>query len=202
MMEFIATLDALHRHYGTPGQAATVKVTPRLTPAYRGWIERSRFCVLTTVGPEGTDGSPRGDEGPVVRVLDAGTLALPDWKGNERIDSLRNILRDGRVSLMFLIPGSTTAMRINGTARLTADEPLRQGFARGEALPRTVIVIAIAEVYPQCARALMRSALWTSGDQAAGLPSVGEMLRQATEGVIDGDAYDEAWPARATASMW
>ena len=137
-----------------------------------------------------------------MRVLGPQTLALPDWKGNERIDSLRNILRDGRVSLIFLIPGSNTAIRINGTARLTADEDLRQSFARDGALPRSVILIAIAEVYSQCARALIRSGLWTAGDQSAGLPTVGDMLREISEGGIDGAAYDANWPGRAAKTMW
>ncbi len=198
----ITTLETLHAHYGTPGEAATIKVTPHLTPAYRAFLDRARFCVLTTVGPEGTDGSPRGDDGPVVRVLDARTLALPDWRGNERIDSLRNIVRDGRVSLMFLIPGSNTAMRVNGSAIVTADETLRASFMRDGVQPRTVIVITIAEVYSQCARALIRSALWTSGDQSAGLPTVGDMLREITEGSIDGAAYDATWPGRAAQTMW
>ena len=143
----------------------------------------------------------------MVRILDPQTLALPDWKGNDRIDSLRNIVRDGRVSLIFLITGSNTAIRINGTARLTADEPLRHsfardGFTRDGALPRTVIVITIAEVYSQCARALIRSALWTGGDQSHGLPSVGAMLREITDGQIDGAAYDADWPGRAAKTMW
>jgi uncharacterized protein len=129
-MDWITTLDHLHAHYGQPAEAATVKVTPHLTPAYRAWIDRTRFCILTTVGPEGTDGSPRGDEGRVVTVLDPQTLALPDWYGNNRIDSLRNIVRDPRVSLMFLIPGANNALRVNGTARLTADHTLRARFAR------------------------------------------------------------------------
>lgn len=201
-MDWITTLDELHARYGAPGEASTVKVTPQLTPAYRAWIERSRFCILTTVGAEGTDGSPRGDEGPVVRVLDAQTLALPDWHGNNRIDSLRNIVRDGRVSLMFLIPGALNALRVNGTARLTADDHLRARFERAGKQPRTVIVIRIAEVYSQCARALIRSALWTSGDQSADLPTVGDMLREITEGRIDGKAYDADWPARAAGTMW
>jgi uncharacterized protein len=201
-MHWITTLDDLHAHYGRPGKAATVKVTDFLTPAYRAYLDRARFCVLTTIGPEGTDGSPRGDEGPVVCILDPRTLALPDWKGNERIDSLRNIVRDGRVSLMFLIPGSNTAIRVNGSARLTADDPLRARFQRDGNLPRTVIVIQIAEVYSQCARALIRSALWTNGDQSAGLPTVGDMLREITAGDIDGHAYDADWPGRAANSMW
>jgi uncharacterized protein len=201
-MDWITTLDDLHSHYGQPAEAATVKVTPHLTPAYRAWLDRSRFCILTTVGPEGTDGSPRGDEGPVVTVLDPQTLALPDWHGNNRIDSLRNIVRDGRVSLMFLIPGANNALRINGTARLTADPTLRARFEKGGKQPRTVIVIRIAEVYSQCARALIRSALWTDGDQSEGLPTVGDMLREITEGRIDGKAYDADWPGRAAQTMW
>lgn len=201
-MDWITTLDDLHGHYGQPAEAATVKVTSHLTPAYRTWIDRSRFCILTTVGPEGTDASPRGDEGPVVAVLDPQTLGLPDWHGNNRIDSLRNIVRDGRVSLMFLIPGANNALRVNGTARLTADPDLRAHFDRHGKQPRTVIVIRIAEVYSQCARALIRSALWTSGDQSQGLPTVGDMLREITEGRIDGRAYDADWPGRAARTMW
>ena len=156
----------------------------------------------TTVGPEGTDGSPRGDEGPVVAVLDPQTLALPDWLGNNRIDSLRNTVPGGGIGLMFLIPGALNALRVNGTARLTADPDLRTRFDRAGKQPRTVIVIRIAEVYSQCARALIRSALWTSGDQSAGLPTVGDMLREITEGRIDARAYDADWPGRAAQTMW
>ena len=198
----ISTLEQLHALYGTAGQAATVKVTPYLTPAYRAWIERSRFCILSTVGPEGTDASPRGDDGPVVAVLDARTLALPDWRGNDRIDSLRNIARDGRVSLMFMVPGSNNVMRVNGMAALTADTETCARFARGDAQPRSVVIITVAEVYSQCARALIRSGLWTAGDQSAGLPTVGDMLREVTEGAIDGATYDADWPSRAARSMW
>jgi uncharacterized protein len=198
----IATLEQLHALYGTPGQAATVKVTTSLTPAYRRWITASRFCILTTVGPEGTDASPRGDDGPVVAIWDARTLALPDWRGNERIDSLRNIVRDGRVSLMFLVPGSNNVMRVNGRAVLTAAPDVLAQFARGGVLPRCVAVITIAEVYSQCARALLRSGLWTAADQSAGLPSVGDMLREVTEGAIDGTTYDAEWPGRAARTMW
>ena len=201
-MEFITTLDDLHSHYGTPGTPAMAKFAPQLTPAYRAFLDRSRFCILSTVGPEGTDGSPHGDESPVVTVLDAGTVALPDWKGNERIDSLRNIVADGRISLYFIVPGSTTSMRINGTARLTADPSLRARFARNGIQPRTVIVVNLSEVYTQCARALQRSALWTSGDQSAGLPSVGKMMQDASDGVIDGAAYDTERATRAHLGMW
>lgn len=201
-MDWITDLDTLHGHYGTPKPPALRKVTPRLTPAYAAWIAASRFCILSTVGPEGTDGSPRGDQDPVVQIADDETLLLPDWQGNERIDSLRNIVRDGRVSLIFLIPGSTTAIRVNGTARLTADAALCARFQREGKHPRSVIVIRLAEVYSQCARALQRSALWTAGDCSAGLPSAGQMLQDATDGQIDGAAYDADRATRAHLGWW
>ena len=201
-MDWITDLDTLHAQYGTPGKPAVAKVAAHLTPAYRGFIEASRFCILSTVGPEGTDGSPRGDEGPVVTVEDAQTLLLPDWKGNERIDSLRNIIRDGRVSLYFMVPGSTISVRVNGTARLTADAALRARFERDGKNPRTVIVIRVGEVYSQCARALQRSALWTSGDLSGGLPTVGQMLQEASAGEIDGAAYDAERATRAHLGWW
>jgi PPOX class probable FMN-dependent enzyme len=198
----IRDLETLHGFYGTPAEAATRKVTDHLVSSYHAYLERARFCILTTVGPEGTDGSPRGDDGPVVTILDPRHLAMPDWHGNNRIDSLRNIVRDGRVSLIFLISGSNTAIRVNGTAILTADAKLCARFSRDGKAPRTVIVITIAEVYSQCARALIRAQLWTSGDQSEGLPTVGDMLREITQGSIDGSAYDKEWPSRATKTMW
>ena len=155
-MQFIETEEDLAALYGTPGEAAMAKVVRRLTPLYRAWIARSRFCILSTVGPEGTDASPRGDDGPVVTVLDPGTLALPDWRGNDRIDSLRNIVRDPRVSVMFFVPGSNNVVRVNGRGGVTADAGLRARFERSGKLPRTVLVIEIAEVYSQCARAILR----------------------------------------------
>lgn len=201
-MDFIETLPALEALYGTPGEAAVAKVARRLTPLYRAWLGRSRFCILSTVGPEGTDASPRGDDGPVVLELDPGTLALPDWRGNERIDSLRNIVRNPRVSLMFFVPGSNNVIRVNGRARVTADAPLRARFERDGKQPRTVLVIEIVEVYSQCARALLRAGLWTLGDDSGGLPTVGDFLHEMSEGRIDGAAYDAEWPARAQRTMW
>lgn len=201
-MQPITTIADLESHYSTPTEASLVKVARRLTPAYQAWIARSRLCILSTVGPEGTDASPRGDEGPVVRVADGGTLLLPDWHGNNRIDSLRNILRDPRVSLMFLVAGSNNVIRVNGRAMVTADDDLRESFAREGKLPRTVIVIDVAEAYSQCARALLRSGIWVRGDQSEGLPTIGDMLSELTQGRIDGAAYDREWPARAAGSLW
>lgn len=198
---WITTLDDLHAHYGTPGKPAMAKVTTHLTPAYAAFIAASRFCILSSVGPEGTDGSPRGDENPVVVPLDAETLLMPDWKGNERIDSLRNIIRDGRVSLIFLVAGSTTAVRVNGTAKITADPTLRARFDRDGTQPRSVIVIRTAEVYSQCARALQRSALWTA-PHAENLPTPGQMLQDATAGAINGADYDAERATRAHLGWW
>ena len=200
MTHRVADIAALEALYGQPAEASLIKVTDDLTPEYRRWIGASRFCVLSTIGPEGTDGSPRGDEGPVVHIADDRTLLLPDWRGNNRMDSLRNIVRDGRVSLLFLIAGSTTAMRVNGTAHLSVDPDLLARFTRKEGQPRTVIVIAVAEAYSQCARALIRAGIW-GRDDTAGLPSVGDMLRGVKAG-FDGAGYDADWPGRAARTMW
>jgi len=201
-MDYIDSIEALEALYGQPAEAAIVKVARRMTPTYRQWIMASRLCVLSTVGPEGTDASPRGDDGPAVLELDPGTLAMPDWRGNNRIDSLRNIVRDPRVSLMFFVPGSNNVVRVNGTARVTADEAMRARFEKKGQLPATVIVIRIEEIYAQCARALMRARTWSCGDESHLLPTVGEMLSEMTNGSFDGKAYDQAWPARAEQSLW
>ncbi|MGR3542409.1 MAG: MSMEG_1061 family FMN-dependent PPOX-type flavoprotein [Hasllibacter sp.] len=200
-MEFVRTIEELEAHNGAPREAALMKVADRITPLYRRWIGAARFCVLTTVGPEGTDGSPRGDEGPVVRIADERTLILPDWRGNDRIDSLRNVVRDGRVSLMFMVPGSDNVVRVNGTGRIAVDAALLSSFERAGRRPRSAVVIAVGEVYSQCARALIRSRLWTAGDEGEGLPTVGELLSEAKAG-FDGAAYDAAWAARARGTMW
>lgn len=200
-MQKIETLEALHALYGTPGEPAIAKVAKRLTPLYRKWIMTSRFCVLTTIGPEGTDGSPRGDDGPVVQELDEGHLAMPDWRGNQRLDSLRNIVTDGRLSLIFMVPGSNSAVRVNGRGWLTDDDGLRARFVQKGRQPATVIVIEIAEIYTQCARAIMRADLWAR-DDSSDLPTPGDILTEMTSGNIDGQAYDEAWPKRAEQTMW
>ena len=200
-MQYIDDIAALEALYGAPGQPSLRKVADHLTPLYRKWFLASRFAVLPRVGAGGTDGSPRGDDGPVVTELDPRTLALPDWRGNNRLDSLRNIVSDGRVSLMFMVPGSNTVVRVNGQARLTTDADLRARFERKGRQPATVIVVRIAEVYTQCARAVMRAGLWAR-DDAAGLPTPGEILAEVSAGEEGGAAYDAAWPERAARTMW
>lgn len=194
----IAALEAL---YGTPGKASLIKVADHLTPLYTKWIMASRLCIVSTIGPGGTDGSPRGDDGPVVQMLDPKTLLMPDWRGNNRMDTLRNIVADGRISLMFMVPGSNNVIRVNGSAVVSLDPDLLDRFARKGHLPRSVAVISIAEVYSQCARALLRAKTWASGDESADLPTVGQLLAEQEEG-FDGAEYDGAWAARAAQTMW
>ena len=197
----ITDIAALETLYGQPAKASVIKVVDHITPLYRAWIAASRLCVLSTVGPDGTDGSPRGDDGPVVQVADAKTLLMPDWRGNNRMDSLRNIVADGRVSLMFMVQGSHNVVRVNGRADVSiADDVISRFEDRGHK-PRSVIVIHVAEVYSQCARALMRAGTWTAADHSAGLPTIGDLLAEAEAG-FDGAAYDENWAARAEKTMW
>ncbi|MES0826251.1 pyridoxamine 5'-phosphate oxidase family protein [Ruegeria sp. SCP11] len=201
-MDFIEDIETLEGLYGTPSAPALQKVARSLTPLYREWILASRLCILSTVGPEGVDGSPRGDDGPAVLVLDPKTLALPDWRGNNRLDSLRNIVRDPRVALMFLVPGSNNVVRVNGTARLTADTGLRARFEKDGKQPATVAVIEISEIYTQCARAMMRAQTWSSGDESVNLPTMGEILAEVSRGEEGGKRYDAEWGARAARTMW
>ncbi len=199
----VTSVEALKALYGDVGEASLIKVTKVLTPDYRQMIEASPFVALATVGPEGLDCSPRGDLGGVVRVRDEATLLLPDWRGNNRIDSLLNIVRDPRVALMFLVPGSTTTMRINGKAVVSADPALLESFEMDGKHPRSVTVIAIEEVYFQCARALIRSELWNPERFAdpKELPTAGALLKSA-KADFDKDTYDREWAGRAAKTMW
>lgn len=201
-MQKIETVEQLAEIYGQPGASSLRKVAGRITADYRVWIERAKFCILSTVGPEGTDATPRGDDGPVVLELDEKTVAMPDWRGNNRVDALRNIVRDPRVSLLFMIPGTNNVVRLNGTAVVSADRALLERFDRAGSLPRTVTVISIGEIYFQCARALLRSGLWSEGDQSAGLPTPGQILANMTDGDVGGAEYDRQWPERAAKTMW
>ncbi len=200
-MHTIDTIDELEALYEAAVPGALTKVTPTMTPLYRQWIEASRFLVLTTVGPEGTDASPRGDDGPVVHIADDHTIWLPDWRGNNRIDSLRNVVRDGRVSLMFMVPGCDNVVRVNGTAVLSPDPAITTQFERGGKNPKAVIVTTIGEMYFQCAKALMRSELWTSRDASDSVPTAGEFLKE-VKNDFDAKSYDEGYPEYAKSKMW
>ena len=204
-MHEITTVEALQALYQPePAPASTVKVTDHITPPYAALIEASPFLALATVGPEGLDCSPRGDLPGFVRIADPKTLMLPDRRGNNRIDSLLNIIRDPRVALLFLIPGSGTTFRVNGRAVLSADPELLESFAVDGKPPRTVMVITVEEAYFQCARAIVRSGLWKAESQVdpKSLPTPGAMLAAVTAGEVGGETYDREWPGRAAKTMW
>ena len=204
-MAVVRTIEQLEEIYATaPTLASTAKEIDHLTPEYIRLIEASPFMALATVGPEGVECSPRGDLKHVVRVADARTLILPDRRGNNRIDSLRNIIRDPRVALLFLIPGSGTTFRVNGHATISAEPDLLASLEVQGKRPRTAIIISIKACYFQCARAVLRAGLWTpaSWPDPACLPTPGQILEPLTAREIDGQSYDEEWPGRAAASMW
>ena len=203
-MTTITSIDELEAIYGQPGETSLVKEVDRITPDYRKMIEASPFALLATSGPEGLDCSPRGDTPGFVRVQDEKTLLLPDRMGNNRVDSLRNIVRDARVALLFMIPGLGNTLRVNGRARLTTAADVLASFAVEGKAPRSVIVITVDAAYFQCARALVRSDLWNPAKhvEPTSLPSAGQILATLSQNRVGGEAYDKAWPERAKKTLW
>ena len=204
MSDILRTEAELEAIYGRPVEAATVKEVNWITPHYRAYIEASPYAALATSGPEGLDCSPRGDRPGFVRVHDDKTLMLPDRRGNNRIESLRNIVRDPKVALLFMIPGVGNTLRVNGRARLSIAPDLLESFAVEEKAPRSVTVIEVDAVYFQCARALVRSELWNPARHVdpKSLPSAGQILAALSGERVGGETYDREWPGRAAATMW
>ncbi|GAC1585689.1 MAG: pyridoxamine 5'-phosphate oxidase family protein [Candidatus Elarobacter sp.] len=200
----INTVAELEAIYGLPLETSQVKEIDRVTPHYRALIEASPFVTLATSGPEGLDCSPRGDRPGFVRVHDERTLLLPDRRGNNRVDSLRNIVRDPRVALLFLIPGSGTTLRVNGRAYLTIDPDVLASFAVDGTAPRCVVAIEVGAVYFQCARAIVRAELWDAAKHVdpTVLPTAGAILAGLSDRRVGGDEYDRCWPARARTTLW
>jgi hypothetical protein len=204
-MSTITTVAELEAIYGEPAEAAVVKVADRVTPGYRRLIGASPFAALATVGPEGVDCSPRGDRAGFVRISEDGRVVMmPDRRGNNRIDSLRNIVRDPRVGLLFLIPGVGNTVRVNGRGRLEAGEEICGSFAVEGKAPRCVIVVEVEAVYFQCARAVVRAGLWDAARHVdpRSVPTPGEILGEMSGGRVGGEAYDREWPERARRTMW
>lgn len=199
----ITTLDQLEALFGVVGEASLRKEVPFVHPAYRQWMEASPFAMLATSGPGGLDASPRGDPAGFVVVEDEKTLLLPERRGNNRIDCLRNIVADPRVALLFLIPGVGETLRVNGRARISAEPALLQRLAVQGQPPKCVLVIAVETVFFQCARAMQRSGLW-QGVQArpANVPTAGALLQALTDAGIDGAQYDRELPGRQRATLY
>lgn len=203
-MSKITTVEQLEALYGLPGETSLVKELDHIIPEYAAFIEASPFAALATTGPEGLDCSPRGDLAGFVRIHDERTLMMPDRRGNNRADSLKNIIRDDRVALLFLVPGSGTTLRVNGRAYITTDAELCASFTVEGKPARSVTVIKVEAVYFQCARAIVRSELWNPEKHIdpKSLPTPGQILAVTSRKNIDGEKYDREWPERAKASMW
>jgi len=203
-MPRITTLEELDALYGAPMPPAIAKEIDYISDHYRAFIDRAPFVVVATVGPEGLDCSPRGDPPGFVRVRDQHTVLLPDRRGNNRVDSLRNLVRDPRIALLFLIPGIGNSLRINGRAEISTEPELLQSFPVAGKLPKSVLIVRVERIYFQCPKALVRSRLWSQDAQIARseLPSTGEILESLSNGTIDGAEYDRAYPQRLKETIY
>ena len=195
---------ALRELYGEPSDAAIAKEIDYVHPHYRAMIEASPFMVMATSGPDGLDVSPRGDPPGFVVVENDRTLLIPDRRGNNRVDSLRNIVRDPRVSLLFLVPGVGETFRVIGRAKISTDPALCDSFVFAGKTPRSVIVVDVERVYFQCSKAIIRSKLWDASRhvERASLPSNGTILAAITQGKEGGEEYDRAYPARLRETIY
>ena len=200
----ITTTEQLEQHYGEVFPPAIAKEIDHVNAHYRAFIEAAPFFALATSGPDGLDCSPRGDPAGFVRVHDEKTLLIPDRRGNNRIDSLRNIVRDPRVALLFLIPGVSETMRVNGRAAISRDPKLIESFNVDGKPPRCVIVVTVERAYFQCAKAIVRSKLWDPATriERSKLPSTGAIVAALTKGKVDAEAYDREAPARIKAQLY
>jgi uncharacterized protein len=200
----VTSVEQLEAIYGHPSGAAVLKEVDHINAEYRAFIKAAPFFALSTCGPEGVDCSPRGDEPGFVRVADEKTLMIPDRRGNNRVDSLRNIVRDPRVSLLFLIPGIGETIRVIGRASISIDPALLESFVFAGKTPRSVIVVSVETVYFQCSKAIIRSKLWDPSRliDRASLPSNGAILAAITKGEMGGEEYDRAYPERLKATIY
>lgn len=188
----IASIEQLEALYGAPSERALIKEIDHISEHYRAFVEKAPFVVVASCGPEGLDCSPRGDPAGFVRVADARTLLIPDRRGNNRVDTLRNLLRDPRIALLFLVPGVGETLRVNGRAEILIGPALLDSFAVAGKPPRSVISVTVERVYFQCQKALVRSRLWSTDAQVARdeLPTSGEILEALSDGSLDAATYD------------
>jgi uncharacterized protein len=200
----VTDAEALRTLYGEPSDGAIAKEVDHVHPHYRAMIEASPFMVMATSGPDGLDVSPRGDPPGFVVVEDEKTLLIPDRRGNNRTDSLGNLIADPRIALLFLIPGVGETLRVNGWAEISVDPDLLARFPAQGKLPRSVIVVHVERVYFQCPKALVRSDLWNPEKhiERRSLPSSGTILADITRGRVGGAEYDAAYPERLKATIY
>jgi PPOX class probable FMN-dependent enzyme len=200
----ITSLEGLEKLYGDVYPPAKAKETDHITPAYRKLIAAAPFFALASSGPGGLDCSPRGDPAGFVRVTDEKTLLIPDRRGNNRIDTLRNIVHDPRVALLFLIPGVSETLRVMGRVTISTDPELCASFAMQGKAPRSVLVVAVEKVFFQCAKAIVRSKLWDPSTQVerSTLPTSGKILAEISGGKVGGEEHDRAYPERLKATIY
>lgn len=203
-MHSITTVEQLESIYGPPHERSIWKEIDHLNEDYQAFVRASPFAILASVGPNGTDCSPKGDPSGFVAILDEKTLALPDRPGNNRIDNLRNIIVDPRVSLLFLIPGIGETLRVNGRAHISVDPELLARFEIQKKQPRTVIVVNVDAAYFHCSKAIVRSGLWDPERQISRseLPSTGAIIRRLRGGDFDAEAYDRDLPGRVASGLY
>ncbi len=200
----LTTVEQLEAHYGRPQGPAVVKEIDHIDANYRKLIAASPFVAIATSSPDGLDCSPKGDPAGFVHVLDDKTLAIPDRPGNNRIDGFRNIVRDPRIALLFLIPGVGETLRVNGRAAISIDPDLLQRFAVNGKLPRSVLLVHVETAFYHCAKAIVRSKLWDEASKVdrKSLPSSGAILAEISQGKLGGESYDRALPERIKAGLY
>ncbi|WP_162827075.1 pyridoxamine 5'-phosphate oxidase family protein [Pseudolabrys taiwanensis] len=200
----ITTVEQLEALYGQPFGPSIAKELDYIAPIYRKLIEAAPFVALATGGPDGLDCSPKGDAPGFVHVLDEKTLALPDRPGNNRIDGFRNILKDPRVALLFLIPGVGETFRVNGRASISIEPELMQRFAVNGKLPRSVLIVHVDTCFFHCSKAVVRSKLWDEASKIdrKSLPSTGAIIAEVSQGKMGGDEYDRAAPERIKSMLY
>ena len=203
-MTIIRTVEELDALYDVPVPTSIIKEVDSITPLHRQYVDASPFVLIASSGPGGLDCSPRGDPAGFVRVVDEHTLLIPDRRGNNRLDTIRNLVVDPRIALLFLVPGVGMTLRVNGTAVISTDAELRESFRFQGKVPTTVIVVTTQSVYTQCPKALIRSSLWDPSlfRDANDLPTSGQIMEMITEGEFDGAAHDAAYPQRVRETIY
>ena len=200
----VSNADELATHYARPLERVLKKELDHVDALGRAFITASPFLVLATSGKAGLDCSPKGDQPGFVQVADDGrTLLIPDRRGNNRLDGLKNIVEDPRVGLIFFIPGANETYRVNGRAHVSADPPLRGRFAVNGKVPATVVVVAVEQAFPHCPKALVRSDLWRAAGagRPEGAPTLGDFAAARTPGT-DADAYNAEYARRMPGELY
>jgi PPOX class probable FMN-dependent enzyme len=200
----ITSVEQLQALYGERMPASVIKEIDHISAHYRTLIGAAPFVAIATSGPEGLDCSPKGDPAGFVRILDDKTLAIPDRPGNNRLDGFRNIVRDPRIALLFLIPGVGETLRVNGRASISVDPELMQSFAINGKLPRCVLLVHVESAYFHCSKAIVRSKLWDEATKIdrKSLPSTGSIVAELSQGRLGGEKYDREAPERIKAQLY